>query len=72
MDNQVSLNSHQVRQEIKEYLKNNLRIEVDDVDEVKWDPLFGKNLIIARKVFIKLDGEVISSATIEEFDHDQG
>ena len=70
MDNQVSLNSHQVRQEIKDYLKNNLRIDVKDVYEKKFNALFGMQSVLNRKVILTLDGEEISSAVIQEFDAD--
>lgn len=72
MDNQVNLDSHQVRQEIKDYLKNNLRIDVKDVYEKKFNALFGMQPVLNRKVILTLDGEEISSAVIQEFDADQG
>lgn len=65
MDNQLS-------QEIKDYLKNNLRIEVKDVYERKFNALFGMQSVLNRKVILTLDGEEISSDVIQEFDADQG
>lgn len=72
MDNQNNLNSPQLRQEIKEYLKNNLRIEVKDVYEKTFNALFGMRSVLNRRVILILDGEEISSDVIRTFDADQG
>lgn len=72
MDNQNNLNSHQLRQEIKDYLKNNLRIEVKDAHEKTFNALFGMRSVLNRRVILTLDGEEISSDVIQEFDADQG
>ena len=72
MDNQNYLNSPQLRQEIKDYLKNNLRIEVKDVHEKTFNALFGMRSVLNRRVILTLDGEEISSDVIQEFDADQG
>lgn len=72
MDNQNNLNSPQLRQEIKEYLKNNLRIEVKDVYEKTFNALFGMRSVLNRRVILTLDGEEISSDVIRTFDADQG
>ena len=72
MDNQNNLNSPQIRQEIKDYLKNNLRIEVKDVYEKTFNALFGMRSVLNRRVILTLDGEEISSDVIRTFDADQG
>lgn len=72
MDNQNNLNSPQLRQEIKDYLKNNLRIEVKDVYEKTFNALFGMRSVLNRRVILILDGEEISSDVIRTFDADQG
>ena len=72
MDNQNNMNSPQLRQEIKDYLKNNLRIEVKDVYEKTFNALFGMRSVLNRRVILILDGEEISSDVIRTFDADQG
>jgi hypothetical protein len=63
---------NQLRQEIKDYLKNNLRIEVKDVYEKTFNALFGMRSVLNRRVILILDGEEISSDVIRTFDADQG